>query len=53
MTDPTPTTRGRRIFNVFAAIVLFLFVLFCLAISVGVAAIPKLREAAERTHFKE
>jgi hypothetical protein len=43
-----PPTRGRRIFNVFSAIVLFLFALFCLGMAVGVASIPKLREAAER-----
>lgn len=53
MTDAVPNTRGRRIFNVFAGVVLFLFVLFCLGISVGVASIPKLREAAERAYLKE
>lgn len=48
MTDATPPTTGRKVFNVFAAIVLILFVLFCAAMAVGVASIPRLREAAER-----
>ena len=47
-TDDAPPTRGRKIFNVFSAIVLVLFALFCLAITYGVASIPRLREAAER-----
>lgn len=47
-TGDAPPTRGRKFFNVFSAIVLFLFALFCLGMAIGVAAIPKLREAAER-----
>jgi len=48
MTDPTPPTTGRKIFNGFAAVVLILFVLFCAAMAVGVASIPALREASQR-----
>ena len=48
MNEPTPATRGRKIFNVFAAIVLALFVLFCAAIAAGVASIPRFLEAQER-----
>ena len=47
-TEAAPPTRGRKIFNIFSAIVLVLFAVFCLAITYGVASIPKLREAAER-----
>ena len=50
MTDATPATRGRKVFNVFAAIVLVLFVLFCAAMAVGVASIPALREASQKAH---
>ena len=50
MTDETPVTPGRRIFNIFAAVVLFLFILFCAGMAVGVASIPRLREAAEQAH---
>lgn len=46
MTDAPPPTRGRRIFNGFAAFVLVLFAIFCLAMAAGVASIPKLRERA-------
>jgi hypothetical protein len=48
MTDTTPPTRGRRIFNFFAAIVLVLFALFCLGMAISVASIPKLREFSWR-----
>jgi len=48
MTDATPPTTGRKAFNVFAAIVLILFVLFCAAMAVGAASIPALREASQR-----
>ena len=44
MKEPTPPTKGRKIFNGFAAFVLVLFVLFCLAMTVSVLAIPKLLE---------
>jgi hypothetical protein len=48
MTDPTAPTRGRRIFNFFAAVVLVLFALFCLGMAIAVASIPKLREVSWR-----
>jgi len=49
MTDPAvPMTKGRKAFNIFAAIVLVLFALFCAAMTVGVASIPKLREASQQ-----
>jgi hypothetical protein len=46
MTENPPATRGRKIFNGFALFVLFCFLLFCLAMAVGVASIPSLRERA-------
>ena len=49
MTDAPPPTTGRKVFNFFAAVVLALFVLFCLAMAIGVASIPKLREASQRS----
>lgn len=48
MNETTPATAGRKIFNAFAAVVLVLFILFCAAMVVGVASIPKLLEASER-----
>lgn len=48
MTESTRATTGRKVFNVFAAVVLILFALFCLAMAVGVASIPSLREASQR-----
>ncbi len=49
MTEAKPPTTGRKVFNFFAAIVLVLFVLFCAAMALGVASIPKLREASQRS----
>ncbi|HTF57287.1 MAG TPA: hypothetical protein VK661_08650 [Planctomycetota bacterium] len=48
MTEATPRSLGRRIFNVLAAVVLTLFALFVVGMAVGVASIPALRRAAER-----
>ena len=48
MNETTPPTKGRKIFNVFAAVVLVLFVLFCAGMAIGVASIPKLLEAQDR-----
>jgi hypothetical protein len=48
MSDTTPPTRGRKIFNAFAAFVLVLFALFCIGITAGVIAIPKLLEASQQ-----
>ena len=48
MTDATPRSLGRRIFNVLAAVVLTLFALFVTGMAVGVASIPALRKASER-----
>jgi hypothetical protein len=48
MNESTPATTGRKIFNVFAAVVLVLFFLFCAAMAVGVASIPTLLESRDR-----
>lgn len=48
MTEESPRSLGRRIFNVLAAVVLILFGLFVTGMAVGVASIPALRRAAER-----
>ncbi|HKS16106.1 MAG TPA: hypothetical protein VJU16_02280 [Planctomycetota bacterium] len=48
MTEPLPTTKGRKVFNAFAAFILLLFVLFCVAMTIGVASIPKLRDASHQ-----
>ena len=48
MTDAPPPTTGRKIFNAFAAVVLLLFILFCIAMATGVASIPKLRDASQQ-----
>jgi hypothetical protein len=48
MTDETPRSLGRRIFNILAAVVLILFTLFVAGMAVGVASIPALRRAAEK-----
>ena len=50
MIEEAPLTRGRKAFNIFAAIVLVLFAGFCAAMTASVAAIPSLRAAAEREH---
>jgi hypothetical protein len=46
MNESTPATTGRKIFNVFAAVVLVF--LFCAAMAVGVASIPTLLESRDR-----
>jgi len=47
MTDETPRSLGRRIFNILATIVLILFGLFVVGMVAGVASIPALRRAAD------
>ena len=44
MIEPTGPTKGRRFFNAFAAFVLVLFAIFCLAMTASVIAIPNLLE---------
>ena len=52
MTPEPPPTRGRKIFNAFAAFVLVLFALFCLAMTAGVIAIPRLLDAQEEQPYR-